>query len=243
MPTPEMPFRHNLVNAGFGKSGLLTFAHDPEKIVRYLPRHESAATQVEEARVFLDCLTELTDDYNIAVPNPTFVVGHDSARYNHQPVTYVIADRVHGNTMDYPAKIGKIFVPAFTETLANCIRYYRDKINNGGIYLEDLAMFQCMYGYTARDKTLQAFFVDLDPYTDCFTPDNPSKNSVGAIHTNLSDLAQSALQIQQFAGIDARPFAQDILQLDEALPHAMIPEDSAMHLHEQTNAIYTAHTV
>src|SRR6266542_2947994 len=217
------PFRHELVDAGFTGHDIQTFAEYPEIIMRQDSEMGNAGLQLDRAKTFRTLFQELSE-YGIATPNPRFVVSYDTTNGTGHATTHIVADRVHGKSLKEPGE--EVPPDVCLQALSSVTEYFKHNIRKGGHMLADLALYQCIYGSTARSKTPQTYFVDLDMSIAQYSPGKSREDmslhevvDVESLCYNLVCHAEYAQQLQESTGIDTRHIVHDIAATVHELPY------------------------
>ena len=164
------PFREEFVDAGFDdREKLLSFAQDPEKILRINATEagESLETLRNDVRVGKALLEEFRDAYEIRMPNFEFVIGYDEKK---RPRVYTLTERIHGANLLETYFFDEEKEEAVEELelfLASLIRYAQDIYKNPRrpFITDQLAdPGQYVWGYKKNDQKKHIYLVDLDYY-------------------------------------------------------------------------------
>ncbi len=165
------PFRDDLVDISFGENTynhIKALRNNPSKIVRR-ERYYDDENSLNDFRIARRLFRELTNNYEILVPNLDYVVGYDLDK---TLTVYVVADKIYGNNVGEMYQQEKKIPKDQIEKL--CIRlmdYFEEKYHNGGEFLFDIAgLGQYVYGHKYREENDNLYLVDTQPLYDNIQP-------------------------------------------------------------------------
>lgn len=138
------------------------FENRDDFVVKECSFHGSVEEGIEIAKSAKALFEELSDDYGIAVPEVTNVLGGGNTRGG--KTMFVIADKIIGkNLWELPPSEA---VSKFNEFYLKTFKYLEDAYRYEKPFLLDIAAMQAMYGHRKGESSDRIYFVDTDPFLE-----------------------------------------------------------------------------
>jgi hypothetical protein len=173
-PVRRNPFE-SVIDTDFGryKDHIKALEKDPSVIVRAIAFEEfgkiSQAEVQEMAKTGKQLINELRTDYQIAIPEVDYIIGHDNALK--KQALYTVTERIEGVKIDnllrgMSEETRKKLTPQFDQFFYSLFKYLADRYLNNKQYLRDIFMFkQYIYGHRKNENDDEIYLVDVDPLT------------------------------------------------------------------------------
>ncbi|MDO8523427.1 MAG: hypothetical protein Q7S12_04080 [bacterium] len=210
----EEPFQEELTPMNEFSVDIKSLKSRTDKLVRHwyadvplvnsLDRKEIKKRREKNIAEFKDGIKdirELSEHYNIALPDFEFVIGKRSGGLIN---VFTMIDKIDGENLwqikRFPAE-AKNKLDTFYSSMA---QYYFDKYKNGGSYFYDFKADQFVYGHKNGEKENKIYMVDIEPRSDKHGDGKEDKaiDILGRANDVLDNMFRSEKKFEERARFD-----------------------------------------